>query len=192
MKNACFIKKYLKIPALWATRAFIQWEFFRNGGSINPLAYEQFFITLSPHELQTQDVKWFNDLKLRNESLYYVSSYFNDIRWTEINKWDLFLLFPTSCYYSHNFVYFAQQNSTGWSNIVECENQVRNLYQRFKSDYNKGYRDEKEDEDRLNIFSKNLAKVNKHNNDAQHSWKMGMNKYMDMTGKGCSRHAKYS
>ena len=50
----------------------------------------------------------------------------------------------------------------------------------FSSKYNKNYINEQEREHRYNVFSDNLNIINKHNSE-NHSWKMGINQFTDLT-----------
>jgi len=54
-------------------------------------------------------------------------------------------------------------------------------FEHFKAEFNRKYRDDAEETYRRELFEGSLAKVLKHNKDHSKTWKLGINKFSDMT-----------
>ena len=57
---------------------------------------------------------------------------------------------------------------------------ARAEFERFKAEHGRSYGSRAEEEERLRVFSDNLARIEAHNAGG-HSWRMGVNKFADLT-----------
>ena len=57
---------------------------------------------------------------------------------------------------------------------------ARAEFERFKAEHGRSYGSRAEEEERLRVFSANLARIEAHNAGG-HSWRMGVNKFADLT-----------
>lgn len=63
---------------------------------------------------------------------------------------------------------------------------VDQLWSEFKQKYNKNYPNDAEEQQRFNIFNKNVDFIEKHNQE-QHSYRLGINEFADMTQEEFSK-----
>jgi len=56
-------------------------------------------------------------------------------------------------------------------------------FEDFKAEFSRVYKDEVEESMRQKLFEESLAKVHKHNKDHTKTWKLGVNKFSDMTAE---------
>jgi len=67
-----------------------------------------------------------------------------------------------------------------WRNL-EPHNKHQYNFNDFKAEFGRVYKDEAEESTRRKLFEESIAKVHKHNRDHSKSWKLGINKFSDMT-----------
>merc|ERR1712224_999012 len=65
-------------------------------------------------------------------------------------------------------------------------------FQTYLTDFDKRYPDEAEFELRMRIFKENLDRIRIHNADESQTWKMGINKFTDMTKEEISKYFGYN
>jgi len=64
---------------------------------------------------------------------------------------------------------------------LEAHEKHKYTFEDFKLEFSRVYKDEAEEAFRHNIFDQSRAKVHKHNQDKSKSWRLGINKFSDMT-----------
>ncbi|CAG2172861.1 unnamed protein product [Oppiella nova] len=64
---------------------------------------------------------------------------------------------------------------------VKNETQVQPFYDRYQKSFNKEYANEKEREERLDLFKKSIEKIQEHNNNTMATYQKGINELSDLT-----------
>lgn len=74
--------------------------------------------------------------------------------------------------------------------LAQEDSSALQLWDKFKMIHGKSFRNELEEKNRFDIFKHNLNVIEKHNKEfamGQHTWKMGLNQFSDLTPEEFSK-----